>query len=287
MITIGLPVFNAAPYLKLTLNSIFSQDFKDWKLIIINDGSTDESEKIIQPFLKDKRVQYQSGTNKGLGYRLNQITEMVETPYYARMDADDAMFPKRLSTQLEFLQTHPKTDLVGSSIISINEHNQIVGERIVSNDFSTRKILFNHPLNHPTIMGKTEWFKKNPYHLKYARAEDRELWVRTHQFTRFHNIKEPLMFYREGNIDVRNYDVSKRTARLIYADYKPLFHNKINYQLSLLKEFSKAQVYHLFGLLNAQNILTRMRSSAISQEEKKRYQETLDYISGFESGCEI
>lgn len=280
MITIGLPVYNAEAYLELALKSILLQTYTDWKLIIINDGSTDKSHDIIQQFLPNKRILYVNDSNKGLIYRLNQMVQLTETPYFARMDADDVMFPERLATQIAILERNPTLDFVGSSIISIDENSHVVGKRIAGNGFTQNEVLLGHPFVHPTILGKAEWFKKNPYDSKYYRAEDKELWIRTFSTSHSRNIEDPLLFYREGKVNLKSYLASNKTVREIYTDYKSLFDNNIHYRLSILKEFGKDYIYQLFGGVGLHHILTKERSSLVPELEKKYYEELLKHIDG-------
>src|SRR5271157_3722803 len=116
-VTIGLPAFNARPYLELALRSIFAQTFRDWELIIIDDGSSDGSPELLH-CLDDERVRViADGQHLGLGARLNQIVGMARGRYIARMDADDLMHPERLQTQLDYLLQHPRVDVVGCNLL--------------------------------------------------------------------------------------------------------------------------------------------------------------------------
>ncbi len=278
MITIGLPVYNAEDYIEFAIKSIFAQSFEDWRLIIINDGSTDQSDQLIRPFLRDERVKYMKLENKGLITRLNELTRLTTTPYYARMDADDVMHPDRLRLQVEFLEAHPDVDVVGSDVISINENNDIVGLEIAGRTFTTRDVLFRNPLIHPSLMGKTSWFKKYPYDERFRRAEDKELWIRTHRASSFYNIPEPLLFYREGKVSIPNYISTHRTLMKIYHEYRYLFPNDKAYYLLLMKSKMKLLAYQIFGLFNLQNILVNTRSTKLTDLQKETYEKVIEEI---------
>ena len=125
IVSIGMPVFNAEKHLKIAIDSVLNQDFKEFELIISDDGSTDNSLNIIQSYT-DKRIKLLSdSSNKGIGYRLNEQIALSKGVYFARMDSDDIMFPDRILEQVKFLQEHPNVDVVGGSAVVINEYDQI------------------------------------------------------------------------------------------------------------------------------------------------------------------
>ena len=99
-ITIGISFKNPGKYFRLALQSIFAQTFTtNWELILVDDGSTDDS-LILVKSLEDERVYvYSDGQSKGLNVRLNQMIQLANAPYFVRMDADDIMHPQRLEKQ--------------------------------------------------------------------------------------------------------------------------------------------------------------------------------------------
>ena len=106
MISIILPVFNGQNYLQECINSILQQDFKEFELIIINDGSHDLSEQIILN-ISDSRIKYFFKINSGLADTLNFGVSKSKFDYICRIDQDDIMRHDRLTKQLEFLQNNP------------------------------------------------------------------------------------------------------------------------------------------------------------------------------------
>lgn len=226
-VTIGLPIYNVENFLEFTIKSIINQDFENWKLIIVDDGSSDSSLDIAKYYeSQDSRITVISdGLNKKLPFRLNQISNICDTPYLVRMDSDDIMFPNRISEQLDFLKKNSQYDLVSSGMISIDENNQVRG----SNFNQVLKINFdnpmlNNPIYHPSVLGKSSWFKRNPYSLDYYRCEDYELWVRTNLKDDFKMavLPKPLIFYREaGNLSIdkilKSYDQGYEIKKKYYG----------------------------------------------------------------------
>ena len=101
-ISVVMSVYNGEKYLTEAVESILKQSFFDFEFIIINDGSSDKTQEILQRFQKeDKRIRVVSRANKGLIYSLNEGVKMAQGEYIARMDADDVSRPERLQKQLK------------------------------------------------------------------------------------------------------------------------------------------------------------------------------------------
>lgn len=116
-VSIILPVYNAAATLRDTLNSIQQQTFQEYELIIVDDGSSDDTYQIAQQFqANDLRIQIIRQHNQGVVAASNRALSVARAPYVARMDADDLMYPQRIATQYEYLQQHPAVDLVGCQV---------------------------------------------------------------------------------------------------------------------------------------------------------------------------
>ena len=198
MVTIGLPCYNAEKTVKLTVNSIINQSFKDWTLIAVDDGSTDSTLSLLKSY-KDPRIQViADGKNCGLAARLNQISSITETSLLFRMDSDDIMFPDRLQKQIDYMQANPDCDLLGSEIIAIDSNNKL---RTIRKPRSYKPTVFDifkgEVIFHPSICGRAEWFKNNPYDESLKVSEDYELWCRCASQLKIHVLNEPLLFYRE------------------------------------------------------------------------------------------
>ncbi len=148
LITIGLPVYNCEKYIKDCIDSILNQTYSEFKLIIVNDGSIDNSVLIVSQYSDPRIVFINDGENKGLSFRLNQITELVDTKYLVRMDADDIMHPKRLEKQLAILENNSEIDLIGSNAFTINGNSEVIGVRLNIAD----SIVEVESFIHPTVM---------------------------------------------------------------------------------------------------------------------------------------
>jgi glycosyltransferase involved in cell wall biosynthesis len=206
-VTVGISFKNPGPYFQLALQSIFAQSFANWELLLMDDGSTDGSVEFARS-LRDPRVRVcRDGYCKNLNVRLNELVSLAGGRYFVRMDADDAMHPDRLKRQVEALEKHGRSTVVGSAAYSMDRESNIIGLRPAA---SRQKLGFSarHSFHHPTVAAPISWFRQNPYSERpvYNRAEDAELWCRTTHHTNFMSIQEPLLFYREmGTTAFGNY----------------------------------------------------------------------------------
>jgi len=124
-VSVVTPFYNSANYLAETIESVQSQTYEDWELILINDGSTDNSIDIINPYTKiDSRiilVNYEVQGNKGKSYARNLGIEKATGDYITFLDSDDIFLPNKLSVKLKIFQQYPSTDLVlGNTIYWTN-----------------------------------------------------------------------------------------------------------------------------------------------------------------------
>jgi glycosyltransferase involved in cell wall biosynthesis len=216
-VSVILPVYNGEKFLRPAIESILNQTFGDFELILINDGSSDGTEKIIQEFSDSRIVYLNNGENLGLSRSYNRAINIARGAYIARMDADDISEPKRFERQVSFLKRHPHVDIVGSSVTFIDEKGNKRGMRLRQEDHTLIKFssLFSTPLMHPAIIGKASLFKSHHYNENLHNSEDYELWSRLlfETDTHFANIREPLLQYRTfPNSFTQTLNLDKRTV---------------------------------------------------------------------------
>ena len=215
LVTIAIPIYNAELYLADTIQSVINQSYQNWELLLMEDGSKDNSMEIARRYsLYDQRIKLISdGCNRGLVYRLNESISMAKGVFYARMDADDIMAVDRIKKEVEEFIKKPHLDVCGCSGMLIDQHNNIVGSQNMAG--------VTDMFMHPTVMGRTEWFKKNKYSEWAKRIEDRDLWYRTLPYSVFYNIPEPLFFYRAfGTPSSTQFFASNKRQRKLFRRYK-------------------------------------------------------------------
>jgi len=272
LVTIGIPFVNNENTLADAIRSVFAQTIKDWELVLVDDGSTDRSLKIAEA-IKDSRVRVISdGTNRGLAARLNQIADIARGVYMARMDADDIMHPERLAQQIDYLDTNPQIDIVGTGAYIIDRHNRVTGIRsTLPLNPTPSAVATGRLFIHPSVTGRTEWFKKNRYDENFLGAEDHELWCRTLKFSHFGKIVKPLMFYRENSRNPINYlrhylKAAHYNRKALLKHGYPLIGWEKTYAL-IMKTYIKSGIYTFATLAGMQHLLVQKRNLSLSREE--------------------
>ncbi len=208
-VTVLMSVYNGERYLREAVDSILNQTFKDFEFIIINDGSTDKTQKFLYDY-NDPRIKIiNNKENIGLTRSLNKGLRAAKGEYIARQDADDISAPERLRTEVNFLEKHKNHAVVGTSVKIIDEDSVIIGllDR-PTKDEQIRKILeIRNCINHgSTMIRRTYLNKVGQYDENMLRSQDYDLWLRVLKKYLLANIPEYLYLWRKhaDNIEAKN-----------------------------------------------------------------------------------
>lgn len=279
-ISVGIPIYNAEKYLPLAIQSIINQSYQNWELILIDDGSTDDSLQIAKSFeAKDKRIRVISdGQNKKLPYRLNQIIGEAKYDYIMRMDADDMIHPKKIEIQIEFLIKNPQYDLVSTGLVSINKNHKAYGYRNFSQTHTEfRELKRSYPIVHASIMAKTSWYKRNKYRLDYPRCEDYELWCRTSlkNDLKIAILPNLLYYYREeGLLELDKLIRSHNDNYKVYREYR----NKFSLRHYVVNAVKKKVIICLDSIGLLQHIAKKRNKTPPSTEVLREHQIVIDNL---------
>ncbi len=206
-----MSVYNSEKYLVEAIDSILNQTFTDFEFLIINDGSSDSSLKIIQAY-NDSRIRLISRENWGLTRSLNQGIELAEGEFIARQDSDDVSPPHRLAREVAFLDANPKVGLVGSNYtITDPKGKELVTTNVFihPHDLKLTQITCNQ-YGHGSIMMRTSIARRcKGYNPKVGYVEDYDLWTRISRIADIANIEESLYLYRrlEESITRQNHEL--------------------------------------------------------------------------------
>jgi glycosyltransferase involved in cell wall biosynthesis len=265
-LTIGIPFLDPGPAFEKAVRSVFAQSFADWELILLDDGSTDGSLERARE-IRDRRVTVVSdGGNQGLCGRLNQIAELARGDLLCRMDADDVMHPERLRRQVDWLERHPELDVVGARAVALDEHDRpmcLLGQAFAPEDVE-RVALIRSLFVHPAVMGRTCWFRENPYDPAYPRSEDHELWLRAAPRSRYAMLEDALLFYRQPRtLNLRGYVATCRTDRKIVRTYGPRGGRRALTIALLARSYAFEAVHRLAAAAGAAGPLMRLRGPGL------------------------
>jgi glycosyltransferase involved in cell wall biosynthesis len=225
-LSVLISVYNGARFLGDALDSVLSQDFRDFECVIINDGSTDGSGAILDAYAaRDQRVKVVHQANTGLVVALNRGLELCGAALIARMDADDVCLPGRFAVQVDRLNAAGDVAVLGGQIRIMNE----AGEPIRLSQYPTTRddiaafIEHGSPLAHPAAMIRKDVLARvGQYRKAFAHAEDYELWLRIHDAGyAIENLDQPMIGYRQhgGNVSAvhrRQQALATLVARLAH-----------------------------------------------------------------------
>lgn len=199
LVSVILPVYNGEKFLKKSIDSVLNQSYNNFELIIINDGSTDKSDLIINKYLPNDKIKYFSRENKGLVATLNEAIQISSGRFIARMDQDDICYPTRIKKQLDFLIKY-NIDVCGSSYEIIDENEKVLKVINTFNEYFEVMIsAMLVPFAHPSVMFrnifKSKGFSYGSGEITFA--EDYDLWIKmAKKDISFGNLKEVLFKYR-------------------------------------------------------------------------------------------
>lgn len=225
LVTVLMPVYNAERYVAEAIESILNQTYRDFEFIIINDGSTDQSEEIIQRYNDSRIVYVRNERNIRLVATLNKGIKMASGKYIMRMDADDISSIDRMKLQVEFMELHPEVGVCGSFLSVFGETIKPYLSKRPKNDKDIRSsMLVNNPLGHPNVIIRKSVLVKNDiwYDENYYRMEDWGLWISLMPYCKFYNIQKPLLRYRyvetsESRLNSKDSKHLEKSANLVQS----------------------------------------------------------------------
>jgi hypothetical protein len=212
-VSVVVSTFNGERYIGQTLESLLGQSFCDFELIVVNDGSTDNTSRIVRGF-KDNRLRFvENDRNRGIAESQNRAMSLVRGEYVALQDHDDLSVPNRLEKQVAFLDKHPHVSLVGSECTVIDPNGQQTGRFTVpTSDIDLKWTLLTHnPFLHTSVMFRqTVLDSISPYSPagEFTYAEDYEFLSRLAAKHAVANIAEPLVMWRNYGSQTSNTNLS-------------------------------------------------------------------------------
>lgn len=196
-VSVCVPVYNAAAHLGECIDSILAQTYTDFELLIVDDGSTDDSRDVVRAYA-DPRIRLLENAHDYIG-SLNLLLREARGRYVARMDADDLMLPDRLQVQVDYMEAHPEVDILGGGMTYFGDAQGTAlpqpGERPLTFSLFMRGCA----LMHPTVMMRRASLEAHGlrYEQEYVYAEDYRLWVMALEAgLRLVNLDRPLIKYR-------------------------------------------------------------------------------------------
>lgn len=223
LVSILLPAYNAEKFIANAVNSMLDQTYSNIEIIVINDGSTDSTEKIVLEFKDPRVILHNNDGNIGLIATLNKGIDLCNGKYIARMDADDISYPERIKLQVNKMESDSSIGICGTafdqySANTLYKSHEIRPDYPLDNDTIQVNLLHHIRLCHGTAIFKKEVLEKFKFDSDYSHAEDFELWTRIQDEYQMANIPESMYcVYQHGdNVSIVHNDTqSNNTIKII------------------------------------------------------------------------
>lgn len=257
-----MPVYNGEKYLAEAIESVLWQTYEHWELLLLDDGSSDNSLKIIHSYT-DRRIRFaQNEQNLGIVATRNKLFTMAKGTYFAIMDCDDIFYPKKLEKQVAFMEQNPKYGVCGTWAKKVSANGKLIGtiQPPVEDEFIKINLLFQSSFIHSASLIRREALGKLRYEEEFPVCVDFNLWERLKTHTHFHNIPEYLVAYRwhDENISTEKRKLQENRRNAI-----------IMRQLLSIGDFSEKEI---------QQIITIGNLLPIAKEEMKTLTKVLEKL---------
>lgn len=230
-VTVIMGIFNCAATLAEALDSLLAQTYQDFKVVLCDDGSVDNTSEVAQQYVDnfpEKFILIKNEKNMGLNFTLNHCLEYADTEYVARMDGDDISLPERFEKEVEFLEAHPEYAIISTPMIYFDEGG--VFRRGKSPGYSPSKNDFRHgsPFCHAPCMIRHEAYKSvKGYSVehKLLGVEDYHLWFKMYALGyKGYILSEPLYKMRDDRnaASRRTFKRYVRVSRVMMQGFKML-----------------------------------------------------------------
>lgn len=208
-LSVLLPVHNGERFLSDALDSVLQQTYTDFELLILDDGSNDNSSSIARAYAKkDARLQLHQQSQSGLAATLNRGIDLAQGKYVVRMDADDISLPGRFAAQTKFMDTNPSVGICGTSVQTFGYGQSELWKYPVNDELIRCTLLFQTPFAHPSVMIRKSVLDQHHlrYDTRFARAQDYALWITLSEYCAMANLPDVLLKYRRHHAQVTETD---------------------------------------------------------------------------------
>jgi len=288
-VSVIIPTYNRAHLVGRAIRSVLNQTCQDFELIVVDDGSTDNTWQILQSYAasEPRIVLVRNETNVGVATSLNKGLGLAQGEYIAPMDADDVSLSGRLAAQMSFLDEYPEVGVVGCAVQIINARGSLM--RVVRPPTMHGLILwalcFSTPLAHPTVVFRRAVVEHvGGYDDALLANQDRDLWQRLSSVTRFANLPDVYFLYgwhphtvshRHADVQVRNSAKAGQRMMARILAYEVPFEICYNFRLGRFETvddaLQAARVIHsLYDAFMAKESLSILDKRAIRQDAARR-----------------
>lgn len=257
-VSVVMPAFNAALWIADAIRSVLGQTMSDWELIVVNDGSTDDTDDVVRGF-RDPRIRVVSQANGGAANSRNVGIRMASGRYIALLDADDWYQPRHLERTVSFLDSHVGCSLVGTNYYFIDHTGKTTlgckageilgapGDGIIPDFFRATMRNRCFPITCCAVFRRGLVAELGEFDPSLRTDEDHDFWTRWALRSRFGYIDEPLSFYREDTPGSNRKDL-RLSIRSRLRSWQKLAGLQVEY-LPCNESFGRCRSFYLFRLV--------------------------------------
>ena len=250
-VSIIMTVLNGEKFISKSIESILSQTFKDWELIIVNDYSTDSTLEIIENYKSQKIKLINNKKNMGTAISRNIAISQADGNYITIVDSDDIVLPKKFEMQKEYLDKYKNIGLVGCNYDYINENDEIKKPNndtfsqlsfASSPEYIKWGLLWNNVICHSSVMFRKSLFEKiGGYKDKFPFSCDYYLWTDFNRITKIYQFPQKLLYYRIHD------NMMSKTETLDKRKYQKLIVSQVALNSFLKRQLSLETVEIVVG----------------------------------------
>jgi glycosyltransferase involved in cell wall biosynthesis len=233
LVTVLMVVYNVAPYISESIDSILNQTFSDFEFLIYSDGSTDDTPAIIRSYTDTRIIFIDNKQNRSVSPNLNEGLVLARGRYIIRMDGDDIANPERIARQVAFMEANPAIGLCGSAVRYVGASTAVV-QVPETNEVIQQTLWLQNAFFQPSVIIRTSVLRDNNlrYNTNYEFAEDYKLWSDMSTVTQLHNLPDILLDYRihPHQISRRRSDEQQRISLQIRKEQMRRWHIELTEQ---------------------------------------------------------
>src|SRR3990172_347270 len=256
LVSIVLPTYNCAAFLPHSIGSILAQTYNSYEIIVVDDGSIDNTKEVLTPFMQKINYIYYH-QNKGSHVARNIGIQSSRGKYIAFIDADDIWLPEKLQTDIEYFETHPEVNMVYSKHLNIDQNGRMLDEasqkRLPSGNIFTQLFSEQNFIITSSVVVRKEIFETTGlFYEQLSNCQDWDMWLRIAFYFKVGGINTPLVKYRHNphSLSKNRNNVLKYQKMVIdkiYSNFKDK-ENGINeklYKKRLASHYAKVGRYYL------------------------------------------
>ena len=247
-VSIIMPTYNGSQYIAEAIESAINQTYKDLEIIVVDDGSTDNTKEIVHGYIeKDKRIKYFYKPNGGVASACNFGIDKAQGDYIAYFEHDDISYPQRLEKQIEILEKRKEISFVYSPLEVFNENSEKTDiiesscEELLEKGLFFKYLLSSSLCANPGIMFRKEITKTIRYDETLPRGlgHDYLFFLQASQSTLFYKIKTPLVKWRRGHNNLSEnhldtFEAERRVSDILFFKNKIILDVTYNQALSMM-----------------------------------------------------